>query len=273
MGQGEIFVGFTGQGRGGRVRMAAVGASVAVAALGLSACGADAGDDDTPEHRSFALHGPTLTIDSDDSALELVVADSAKADGKVEVTRWFKGKVVVGGDPHVSWAMKDDRLVLRMKCSGMIADCAARHRIVVPRGVAVTVRDGDGGVTATGFKAALRIRTADGSVRVADSSGPLELNSADGSVKALGISSRQVRASTEDGSVRLELAVVPDLVDSTSQDGSVTIGLPGKAGTAYRVTAKSADGSVDVSVPRDEGSSHVVSARTDDGKVTVRTVN
>ncbi|MGQ4385861.1 DUF4097 family beta strand repeat-containing protein [Streptomyces sp. SAS_270] len=253
--------------------MGVVAGSVVVAALGLSACGASAGDDKEPEHRSFALHGRTLTVDSDDSALELVVADSDKTAGKVEVTRWFDGQVVVGGDPRVTWAMKDDRLVLRMKCSGMIADCSAKHRIVVPRGVAVTVRDGDGRVTAHGFKEALRIRTADGAVRVSDSSGPLELNSADGSVSALGIRSRQVRATTEDGSVRLELTVVPDLVDSRSQDGSVSIGLPDTAGTAYRVTTKTADGSVDVSVPRDEGSSHVVSARTSDGKVTVRTVN
>ena len=266
-------MGFTVRGLGGRGRVGVVAGGVVVAALGLSACGASAGDDKEPEHRAFALHGRTLTVDSDDSALELVVADSDTAKGKVEVTRWFDGHVVVGGDPKVTWAMKDDRLTLRMKCSGMVADCSAKHRIVVPRGVAVTVRDGDGRVTADGFKEALRIRTSDGSVRVTGSSGPLELNSADGSVSALRIGSRQVHASTQDGSVRLELAVVPDLVESRSQDGSVTIGLPSRAGTAYRVTTKTGDGSVDVSVPRDKGSSHVVSARTSDGKVTVRTVN
>ncbi|MET8407326.1 DUF4097 family beta strand repeat-containing protein [Streptomyces sp. NPDC005195] len=246
--------------------VAATGAVVALVAT-LAACGAGAGDDRHPEHRSFALHGRTLTVDSDDSALELVVAGSARTD-TVEVTRWFQGHVVVGGDPRVTWAMKDDRLTLRMKCSGMIADCSAKHRIVVPSGVAVNVVDGDGSVRASGFAAALNIRTSDGSVRVTDSSGPLDLRSGDGSISALDVDSRRVRARTEDGSVRLGLGVVPDLVESRSGDGSVTIELPHDA---YRVTTGSGDGSVRVSVPRDPASSHRVSAHTGDGSITVRT--
>ncbi|WP_369246314.1 DUF4097 family beta strand repeat-containing protein [Streptomyces sp. R41] len=252
------------------VRAGAVAGVVVALVAGATACGASAGDDKEPDHRSFALHGRTLTVDSDDSALELVVSDSAEAD-EVEVTRWFRGHVVVGGDPRVTWAMEDgDRLVLRMKCSGVVADCSARHRIVVPRGVAVSVKDGDGSVRAQGFKEALSIRTSDGSVRVTDSSGPLELRSSDGSIRALGVDSRHVRARTQDGSVRLELGAVPDLVDSRTQDGSVTIALPRDS---YRVTTGSGDGSVHVSVPRDAASSHVVSAHTNDGKITVRTAN
>jgi hypothetical protein len=187
---------------------------------------------------------------------------------EVEVTRWFEGRVVVGGDPRVTWEMKDDRLKLRLKCSGIITDCSARHRIEVPRGVAVVVEDGDGSVRAKGFAQSLKIRTEDGAVRVSDSSGPLEMHSDDGSVHALGVESRSVRASTADGSVKLELGVVPDLVESRSDDGSITIGLPREA--SYRVTAGSDDGSVAVSVPRDSGSSHVVKAHTEDGSVTVR---
>jgi len=252
------------------VRAVAVGGVVAALLAAATACGASAGDDKEPDHRAFALHGRTLTVDSDDSALDLVVSDSAE-DSKVEVTRWFQGSVVVGEDPKVTWAMKDgDRLVLRMKCSGVVADCSARHRIVVPRGVAVTVDDGDGRVTARGFKAGLSIRTADGSVRVSDSSGPLDLRSGDGSIRATGVDSRSVHARSQDGSVRLELDAVPDLVESRSHDGSVTIELPHDT---YNVTTGSGDGSVHVSVPRDPASSHVVSAHTNDGKITVRTAN
>ncbi|MFF4543295.1 DUF4097 family beta strand repeat-containing protein [Streptomyces sp. NPDC001435] len=250
-----------------RPTAAALGVTVLLTAA-LSACGDSAADDKHPDHRSFALHGHTLTVDSDDSALEIVAADSNKA-GTVGVTRWFKGKVVVGGDPKVTWSMKDDRLVLRMKCSGFIADCSARHRIEVPRGIAVKVEDGDGSVRARGFTDALGIRTHDGSVHVTDSTGPLELGSDDGSVRAE-VSSPRVRATTHDGSVRLELGAVPDLVEATSADGSVMIALPR---ATYRVTTKTGDGKVDVSVPRSDSSRHVVSARTADGKVTVRTAN
>ncbi|QIY95655.1 DUF4097 family beta strand repeat-containing protein [Streptomyces sp. S1D4-11] len=250
-------------------RTVAVAGAVAALVATAAGCGASAGDDRHPEHRAFALHGRTLTVDSDDSALELVVAESAEAD-KVEVTRWFQGHIVVGGDPRVTWAMKDDRLTLRMKCSGVVADCSAKHRIVVPRGVAVKVVDGDGSVRAQGFKEALGIRTSDGSVRVTNSSGALDLRTADGSIHALGIDSRRVRAQSSDGSVQLELGVVPDLVEARSQDGSLTIGLPHDT---YRVTAESGDGSVRVSVPRDPASSHVVSAHANDGSITVRTAN
>jgi hypothetical protein len=249
-------------------RAAAVVGAVVVLVGGVAACGASAGDDKEPDHRSFALPGRTLTVDSDDSALEIVAADSNKA-GTVEVTRWFQGSVALGKDPEVTWKMDGDRLVLRMRCSGVVADCSARHRIEVPRGVAVKVEDGDGSVRARGFQDALSIRTGDGSVRVSDSSGPIDVRTGDGSVRA-DVSSRQVRTHTSDGSVRLELGVVPDLVESRSGDGSVTITLPR---ATYRVTTETGDGSVEVSVPRADSSSHAVTARTGDGKVTVRTAN
>jgi hypothetical protein len=252
-----------------RIRRSAVlaGAGVVAVSLFAAGCGASAGDDKEPEHRSFALTGQTLTVDSDDSALELVAADV----DKVEVTRWFQGSVVIGGDPKVTWEMKDATLKLRMKCSGMVADCSARHRIEVPRGVAVTVKDDDGSVRARGFEEALSIRASDGSVHVEDISGPLTLRTDDGSVTATGVGSRRVDVNTGDGSVRLALASVPDRVQARGQDGSLTIELPDDA--TYRVTTGTADGAVDVSVPRDERSSHVVSAHTQDGKVTVRTAN
>ncbi|WP_327690939.1 DUF4097 domain-containing protein [Streptomyces sp. NBC_00461] len=248
---------------------AALAAGAIVVLVGAAtACGASAGDDKDPDHRSFALKGHTLTVDSDDSALEIVAADH-NPQGKVEVTRWFQGKVAIGKDPRVSWSMKDDRLTLRMRCSGVVADCSAKHRIEVPRGVTVKVEDGDGSVRARGFEDPLSIRTGDGSVHVSDTTGPLTLHTGDGSVHA-DVSSRRVRTETGDGSVHLELGAVPDLVDSRSGDGSVTIALPR---STYRVTTTSDDGSVHVSVPRSDSSSHVVSARTGDGKVTLKTAN
>ncbi|CAM5395172.1 DUF4097 family beta strand repeat-containing protein [Streptomyces aurantiogriseus] len=251
-----------------RAARAALATGVVVALAATATACASAGEDEHPDRRAFALRGGTLTIDSDDSALEIVASDAHKK-GTVEVTRWFDGSVVIGDEPEVTWSMKDDRLVLRTKCSGVVADCAAKHRIEVPRGVAVKVDEDDGSVSARGFRDALTIRTADGSVRVTDSSGPLDLRSDDGSVRAE-VSSRRVSARTEDGSVRLGLSAVPDRVESVSDDGSVTIELPR---ATYRVTAETDDGGVDVSVPRDESSAHVVSARTADGKVTVRNVN
>ncbi|WCN01090.1 DUF4097 family beta strand repeat-containing protein [Streptomyces sp. M92] len=249
------------------VRALAAAGTVAVLVAGLGAC-TSAEDDKDPDHRTFTFRGDTLTIDADDSGLEVVAADGNAA-GKVEVTRWFQGSVVLGSDPEVTWSMDGDRLKLRTHCSGVVADCASKHRVEVPRGVAVKVESDDGSVRAQGFRDALEIRTADGSVRVSDTTGPLELHSDDGSLRAE-VSSRRVEASTKDGSVRLDLRAVPDLVETRSDDGSVSVTLPRDT---YKVSAESDDGSVDVSVPREDTSAHVVNARTQDGKVTVRTAN
>ncbi|MFI1409184.1 DUF4097 family beta strand repeat-containing protein [Streptomyces sp. NPDC020707] len=257
---------------GWRLRGASVAVGVGVVAVGLlaSGCGNSADEDKDPETRSFALDGRTLTVDSDDSALEFVVGDV----DDVQVTRWFKASVAIGKDPEISWSMEKSNeggtLTLRVNCSGVVADCSARHRVVVPRGVALTVKDQDGSVRATGFEEALDIRAADGSVRVEDVSGRLTVRTEDGSVRGSGIDSRRVDVNTQDGSARLEFASVPDRVSARGQDGSLTIGLPD---ATYRVTTGAQDGSVDVSVPRDNSSSHVVSAHTQDGKVTVRTAN
>ncbi|MET7731394.1 DUF4097 family beta strand repeat-containing protein [Streptomyces sp. NPDC005402] len=249
-------------------RAAAAAGVVALVVAGATACGASAGDDKTPDHKAFALQGRTLTVDSDDSALEIVAADSNKS-GTIEVTRWFQGTVAVGKDPEVTWSMKGDRLVLRMKCSGVVADCAAKHRIEVPRDISVKVEDGDGSVRARGFTRPLSISTGDGSVRVTDSSGPLELRTGDGSMRAK-VTSRQVTARTGDGSLHLELGAVPDRVETRSGDGSLTVELPR---ATYRVDTKSGDGGVEVSVPRSGSSDHIVSAQSGDGKITVRTAN
>ncbi|MFI9729955.1 DUF4097 family beta strand repeat-containing protein [Streptomyces sp. NPDC052092] len=250
-----------------RTRALALAGAVVVLGAALTAC-ASADDDTEPDHRTFGLPGTTLTIDSDDSALEIVASDTQPA-GEIAVTRWFQGSVTLGSDPKVTWSMEGDRLVLREKCSGFVADCAAKHRIEVPRGVAVTVEDKDGSVRAEGFRDALTIRTTDGSVRVTDTSGPLELHTGDGSVRAE-VSSRSVRTRSGDGSVHLALGAVPDRVESRSGDGSLTIELPRGA---YRVDTSTGDGAEDVSVPRDDSSAHEVTARTGDGKLTVRTAN
>lgn len=261
---------------GGRPRrrggLGVVCAMVVVACL-ANGCGGRAEQDKHPDQREFTLRGKTLTIDSDDSALDLVPVDGEK----VRVTRWFTARVVLGSDPTTTWSWKDDRLTLRTHCAGVVTTCSARHRVEVPRDVAVTVRDKDGSVTARDFRTALRIHADDGSVHVENSAGPLDLSGEDGSIRADRLTSRRVRVTTDDGSIQLELAKVPERVETRSRDGSTTVTLPRSgpdgASVAYRVSATAQDGHVTVDVPRDDHSPHVVSAHADDGKVTVRNAN
>ncbi|MER6027989.1 DUF4097 family beta strand repeat-containing protein [Streptomyces sp. NPDC001851] len=254
------------------VRAAVLALGTGVLVAGLSACGASADDDKHPDHRSFALHGHTLTVDADDAAIELVTARGNKQGDKaeaVEVTRWFDGSVAIGSGPKLSWSLDGDRLVLREHCSGLFADCSARYRIEVPSGIAVKVVDGNGSVRASGFTAALGIRTSNGDVHVTDSSGPLDLESDNGTVRAE-VTSRRVRAEDSNGAVDLELAAVPDVVNAHSDNGEVTVTLPR---SEYHVKADSDNGAVSVGVSQRDRSPHRVTAESSNGKVTVRNPN
>jgi len=245
-----------------RVLLASGAALVAVLA---TAC-ADASDDTAPETRGFDFSGSALTIDADNTSLEIVAADGDKA-GHVEVTRWFDGSVAIGKGPKLSWSLSDGELKLRMDCSGIVADCSSRHRVEIPRGVTVKVVSNDGGVKVSGVRDALSVKARDGSVRITDSSGPLDLDTGDGSVRA-DVASRTVTTRSGDGSVHLNLSVVPDRVETKANDGNVTIEVPR---ATYKVTAEVDDGDNQVSVPRADDSAHEITARVTDGDLRIRT--
>ncbi|SDS03641.1 DUF4097 family beta strand repeat-containing protein [Microlunatus soli] len=235
-------------------------------AVGGAGCAIAPPAEADPERKTFQMTGETLTVDSDDSTLELVPGDG----DEVRVTRWFRARTLYGPKPKATWDWHSgrDRLTLRVRCSGVIADCSVRHRIEVPRDVALVVRDTDGRVRADGFDRAVQIHSRDGQVTVRNSSGPLTVNTVDGRVDGSGLTSRQVDVSSRDGAVRLALRTAPDRLTAQDKDGSLTIEVPGDQ--RYRVKTSSQDGAVDVSVPRDKNSDHRIDASTRDGRLTIR---
>ncbi|MDT9692227.1 DUF4097 family beta strand repeat-containing protein [Streptomyces sp. P9(2023)] len=250
-----------------RIRTFLVSGGVLVGALGVVGCGSAEVDGAPVEKKSFAFSGDSLTVDADDSELEIVPADIED----VRVSRQVDGWVFMGDGPSASWKLEDGRLVLRVECDGLASDCGGLHRIQVPRGVAVTVEDDNGKVTAEGFESDLRIRSDNGSVVVRDSSGALDLTSDNGEVVVEGrTTSERVAARSDNGSVRIALASVPARVDAVSDNGEIDIALPD---ATYDVDARSDNGSVRVDVPTREGSAHVVAARSDNGEVVVRSAN
>lgn len=251
-----------------RTRAFLVGAGVAVAVLALGGCGGTDAGEAPVESRTFPFSAKTLTIDTDNSDLVLESADVKD----VQVTRQVDGWVFVGKGPDAVWKLEDGKLTLRVKCDALVSDCQSRHTVRVPRGVAVTVDDDNGSVTASGFDAALKIRSDNGEVTVRDSSGPLDLNSENGEILTERVTAKTVTARADNGSVRLLLAAVPELIDTVSDNGDIVIELP-RAGAPYAVTATSDNGDVALDVPTDKRSAHVVKARSDNGEVTVRSAN
>ncbi len=248
-------------------RTSLVAAAVLVAGVAVAGCGGDASDAE-PEHKSFSLSGKALTVDSDNSQVEVVPA-GGKAGKEVKVTRWFKGKTI-GGEAKADWEVNGDTLKLRIHCSGISTTCSAKHKVEVPAGIAVTVESGNGPVRAEGVSAALHVTTRSGPVTVTDAAGPLDISTTNGAVKATGITSTQVRTETSNGPVHLALTRVPDRVDATTSNGSVDIELPR---SPYKVDVKTTNGSQSVDVPRDDAAKHVVSVHTSNGPVKLRTAN
>ncbi|PZT74906.1 MULTISPECIES: DUF4097 family beta strand repeat-containing protein [unclassified Streptomyces] len=243
--------------------LAAGGAVLLVAAL--TGCGSTDVDDAPVEHKSFAYDGKALTIDAENSVVEVVPADV----DEIEVTRRVDGWVVLGSGPDPVWRLEGDTLTLRVNCKAMISDCEARHQIKVPRGLALTVDADNGKVTASEFTTALKLSSDNGGVVVKDVSGPLDLKSDNGAIRGERIASRSLVARSDNGSVDLDLDRVPDLVDTVSDNGRIAISLP-RGSTTYAVSASSDNGHVSVEVPRSNTSAHVVKARSDNGGVAVR---
>ncbi|WP_351236763.1 DUF4097 family beta strand repeat-containing protein [Streptomyces sp. NPDC002133] len=246
----------------GRVLGAAGGA--VIVAVAVTGCADADAEGAVVERKTFAFSGETLTIEAEDTAIELVPAD-VKA---VEVERRVDGWVFMGEGPDPEWTLRDGTLTLRVKCSAVASDCEARHSVRVPRGVAVDVRDDNGSVTASGFATALTVRADNGTVTVRDSSGPLDLVADNGEITGKRVASRTVTAGSDNGSVELDFAVVPDLVDGSSANGAITVEVPGSK--AYRVTAVAENGETSVGVTQDPKSPHIIKAHSDNGEVVVR---
>ncbi|MFE9400767.1 DUF4097 family beta strand repeat-containing protein [Streptomyces sp. NPDC006530] len=241
--------------------IAAVGAGVL--ALALAGCGSSDPANAPVEHKSFAFAGKALTIEGGSSTVVVRPADVKD----VEVARQVDGWVAFGSGPDADWRLEQGTLRLTVKCSGVLKNCGARHEVSVPRGVAVTVRNDDGRVEASGFDTPLKIGSDNGRVSVKDSAGPLDLTSRNGRIEGEGLRAKTVRAASDNGRVSLAFAVVPDSVEATSDDGRVDLAVPKDA---YKVTAGADGGRVDVTVARSDSSTHVLTARSDNGRVTVR---
>ncbi|MCX5396743.1 DUF4097 family beta strand repeat-containing protein [Streptomyces sp. NBC_00102] len=264
----------TGRRRTARPRLARRGtallasAGALLVAVAVSGCGSTDVEGAPVEHKSFALRGKTLTIDSSNTSLELVPADV----DKVEVERQTDGWVVFGSGPDPVWKMEDGTLTLKVKCTGVVDNCSGRHRVKVPRGVAVKASGDNGKVTASGFDTRLELSSDNGGLVVRDAGGELKLSSDNGAIDAKGLSGPSVVVGSDNGAIRLGFDTAPDLLDVDTDNGSTHVELPG-GDTAYAVDAKASNGHVSVDVPRSDASPHAVKVRSDNGEVSLTTAN
>lgn len=131
-------------------------------------------------------------------------------------------------------------------------------------------------VTASTDIGSISVGNMTGGAGVSDNLGAIQLRHLSGQVTAIDnlgaisgrdLDSRNVVLSSQLGQIAVSFAVVPDLVEATDQNGSVTITVPASA--TYRVAAHTQLGAVTISVSQSSRSVHVISASSQLGSVTV----
>ncbi|MEU9932935.1 DUF4097 family beta strand repeat-containing protein [Streptomyces anulatus] len=219
----------------------------AAAFLALAATGCDPDVDQanaTPESKSFAFSGDSLTVKSNSADLHLIASDV----DDVEVERRVSG-TRIGGEIAAGWQFEGGILTLSVDCDGVSVNCHAQYTVKVPRDVAVTAEYGNSDVQLSNLGGAA-----------------LHLEGRDGTVRGEGISATSVSVVSRNGDTDLDLTSIPDRVDVRSQDGNVQLGLPASA-YAVRTVAKKGDVTVDVA--DDSTSSHSVDVQTRNGDIRI----
>jgi hypothetical protein len=164
-----------------------------------------------------------------------------------------------------------DQLQVRVRCRLMVENywCRADLRIVVPKGLEVTVRSADDSVSLRGLTGRVDAESGNGTVEAESLSGDTQLHSDNGSVRTSRMRAERLQADSGNGSVRLEFATAPRSVIARSRNGSVDVAVP-RGDERYAVDARSSNGSTDTLVKADPDSERRIVASSSNGSVTVR---
>jgi hypothetical protein len=249
----------------GRVLAVVIGIPLALAAAGQGAFNLIGLYAHTSEHHavSFPLGSGAISLTTGDGSVTVVVGQNDVVG--VSYTEHYELK-----RPTVSSTTTGGGVQLVAKCPGGLLDnnCAVNYVLTVPASASMTLHTGDGTVHITGTTGVLAVDTGDGSVHLDGVSGAVTAKSGDGSIDASALRSTSVQATTGDGDVSLEWAVMPTQVDATSGDGGIHLQLP-KGSGPYRVSSTTGDGSSHVTVPSDSTAKASIAAHTGDGSITI----
>lgn len=228
----------------------------------------------------FAVVG-TVHLDTQGGGSVRVVGDSPD---QISVDlRWTEGL----RSASTSARLEGDRLVVRTDCPGVLNHfCSVGVTVHVPVGTTVT-GEGNGSVSVVdvggpvqlavdrgavrveGAEGSVHVRTDSGGIAVVDSTGDLDLGSDNGGVRTEGARADRITATSDNGSVDLDLARSPSRVVASSDNGGVTVHLPADA-PAYRTQLSSDNGGIENLIRTNPGAPHVIEASTDNGSISLR---
>jgi hypothetical protein len=172
--------------------------------------------------------------------------------------------------PTVSSSTSGGGVQLTATCPGGFfgSNCAVNYVLTVPPTAALDVHSGDGYIHVSGSTAALSLDTGDGGIEFDNVTGDVVAHSGDGGITGTQVSSKNVQASTGDGSIHITWSVAPTTVVAISGDGSIHLVLPQGSGP-YRTSTHSGDGSVHVTSLVDATAASSITAESGDGSITI----
>jgi hypothetical protein len=238
----------------GTHRRTATAALVAVAALTLGACGVFP--------RASATDTYTVTDEVTAVRLELdagsVTLRGADTPAEIHVER----RVDYAGDyPEDDTHRVEDGVLVLAGCG---RHCAASYTLDLPAGLPVTGETSHGSIdlTATGT---VDVRSSNGSITLTDVAAPVVARTSNGRISGTGLRGDGVDVETSNGSIEIALGTPQD-VRAVTDNGSVRVTVPDGS---YRVRAETDNGGTDVSVPHDPDGEFEIDAESSNGRVAV----
>lgn len=218
-----------------------------------------------------AAGATAVSVNSDNADLRITWLSPESADTVAVHATGRYGR----GEPQVTARNVNGTVLVDVQCSdGWFNWCDVNATVSLPAGLNLTVTDdnGDVSVGGTGVPATgnVRIFTDNGDVDVSGGTGTLNLTTDNGDIDVQNSSSRSVTLATDNGDVTLRSLVDPDVVQASSNNGDITITVPGAVKYQVNVSTDNGDAKSDVGV--DSGSPFRITATSDNGDVRVRPV-
>lgn len=245
-----------------------VGSILAVAAVAFGTYGIvnQVAHEAVTEAASFSADGVTqVRLHNENGRVEIVGDDVDEISLVADVSHGLRRTAT-----HAD--IEGDTLVVDMDCpAGIPVWCSVDYRLVVPRDLAVDVRNENGHLTLRDLDGDVTAHGDNGTIELARLSGTVDVETSNGSVRAGGLTADEVHGRSRHGSVRLTFAEAPTTVTARTSDGSVEVVVPDDDAT-YRVRTdvRGFGGSADAAVRTDPGSDRSITASTNHGSVTVR---
>jgi DUF4097 and DUF4098 domain-containing protein YvlB len=171
-------------------------------------------------------------------------------------------------EPSINEVVEDGILRIEQDCgSYLLGMCETDFTVTVPTDTALQLTTGNGDIEASQLRADVVAKSDGGDVEFSELFGLVDIETKSGNVALENMSSLNVLARTEDGSIDVDSQVVLTSVDTETTSGNIDLALNDES--PYRVDARSASGRVVTDLSTNPGAPNTVRAISESGDVEV----